>query len=241
MMKHRRENKRSRRAYDHILEMILKGNLPFGANVDRRLLSAKLGMSLLPIGEALQRLELEGLVESLPRIGTRVRVPRPDDIRGFYIVREALETQAARLFVEKASHQDRQRLGEMAVKLDALYTDCAESDNLTDARLYELRDYHMRFHMQIAEATGCQYLYQALQENNVLIFNWFYDRLFGRPGLPACFHVQLVEVLSGANPDAADAVMRTHIRYRVDELLKLLEPYFNLDETRFSAAMSSRR
>ena len=69
-------------------------------------------MSFLPVSEALLRLEFEGLLESRPRAGTRVRIPSPDDVRGHYLVRETLETQAARLFAEVASRADRRRPAE---------------------------------------------------------------------------------------------------------------------------------
>ena len=49
-------------------------------------------MSFLPVTEALLRLEFEGLLESRPRAGTRVRVPTPADVEGNYVVRQALET-----------------------------------------------------------------------------------------------------------------------------------------------------
>ena len=64
-------------AYLRIREDILRGNLVIGAPVSRRSLAKALDMSMLPVAEALQRLEREGLVESRPRVGTRVRVPTP--------------------------------------------------------------------------------------------------------------------------------------------------------------------
>src|SRR5204863_2417354 len=84
-------------------------------------LANEFDMSIAPVSEALQRLENEGLIESWPRVGTRVKVPTSQDIRDFYIVREALETQAARLFAEKASTNERQEVRKMAADLDAFY------------------------------------------------------------------------------------------------------------------------
>ena len=52
-------------------------------------------MSFLPISEAIKRLEQEGLVESRPRVGTRVRIPNAQDLRDRHIMREALEAQPA--------------------------------------------------------------------------------------------------------------------------------------------------
>ena len=90
----------SHQAYDLIRSGILKGQFPMGAPLSRRQLASQLGTSRLPVSEALQRLESEGIVESRPRVGTRVRVPTRQDIRGHYVIREALETQSARLFRE---------------------------------------------------------------------------------------------------------------------------------------------
>src|ERR1700735_3861507 len=90
-------------AYLLVRERILRGELAIGQVVSRRKLAAELGMSFLPVSEALLRLENEGLLESRPRAGTRVRVPTRADVQGQYIVREALEAQAAILFAAQAT------------------------------------------------------------------------------------------------------------------------------------------
>jgi hypothetical protein len=56
----------AQRAYTQIREEILRGDFAVGDVLSRRRLAAKRNMSLLPITEALQRLEGEGMVESLP-------------------------------------------------------------------------------------------------------------------------------------------------------------------------------
>ena len=76
--------------YEQIRDSILDGTFALGAPLPRRRLGELFHMSLVPVAQALQRLETEGLVESLPRVGTRVRVPKPEDVRGHYMLREAL-------------------------------------------------------------------------------------------------------------------------------------------------------
>src|ERR1700733_7777252 len=94
-------------AYVIVRERILRGELPIGQAISRRKLAVELGMSFLPVSEALLRLEHEGLLESRPRAGTRVRIPSREDVRGHYLVREALEVEAARLFTEMATAEER--------------------------------------------------------------------------------------------------------------------------------------
>ena len=219
----------AQQAYELIRERILRGQLPFGATISRRQLSEELGMSTLPISEALQRLQMEALVEAVPRVGTLVRIPTADDIRGFYVVREALESQAARLFTEKATDAEREEVLQSATELDASYRTCAESSPATEQQLFDLRNLHMRFHLHLAERAQCPFLYQAIEKNQILIFNWLFDRLFGYPGLPENWHTDLAMILCGKDAEASDRAMRFHVRCRMDELLVRLEPYFRLN------------
>ena len=224
----------AQQAYDLIRERILRGQLPFGASISRRQLSEELGMSTLPISEALQRLQMEALVETVPRVGTLVRIPTAQDVRGFYVVREALESQAARLFAERATPSDREELLRAAEELDAAYQACSESSGATEQQLFDLRNLHMRFHLWLAERSQCPFLYEAIEKNQILIFNWFFDRLFGYPGLPADWHSQLAHVLTEKGPEEADRAMRRHVSCRMEELLVRLEPYFSLSGQRLA-------
>jgi len=90
-----------------IREAILRGKVGPGTVFSRRKLAEEFGMSFLPISEALQRLENDGLVESRPRAGTRVRVPTIEEVQGRYVVREALDAQSSRLCCERATFEER--------------------------------------------------------------------------------------------------------------------------------------
>ena len=105
-------------AYVIVRERILRGELPIGNVISRRKLAAELGMSLLPVSEAFQRLEFEGLLESRPRAGTRVRIPNEQDVRGHYVLRQALEAEAARLFAEVATAGERVELQKLAAPIE---------------------------------------------------------------------------------------------------------------------------
>src|SRR5499426_1825613 len=109
-------NSLANEAYTFVRERILRGELPIGKVISRRKLASELGMSLLPVSEALLRLEVEGLLESRPRAGTRVRIPSEQDVQGHYVVREALEVQAALRFTEVATPGERSELKKLAAR-----------------------------------------------------------------------------------------------------------------------------
>jgi DNA-binding GntR family transcriptional regulator len=74
-------------AYRSVRDEILRGTLRPGMPLSRRRLARQLGMSVLPISDALRRLEEDGLVESRARAGTRVRIPTETDVRELYELR----------------------------------------------------------------------------------------------------------------------------------------------------------
>jgi DNA-binding GntR family transcriptional regulator len=209
------------KAYEQIRDEILQGNLAVGDILSRRRLADKLNMSFLPITEALQRLEAEGLVESRPRIGTRVRIPTRQDILDSYVIREALETQAARLCCEQMTAGEQEQLIRSAQHLDKLYTASA-SENEDSRFLFSVHTYHMQFHMRIAELARSPGLLRAIEREQVLIFNWLYDTAAQQKTLPAHFHSDLAKALCSGDVTKADAAMRNHIRHGLDQVVENL-------------------
>jgi DNA-binding GntR family transcriptional regulator len=223
----------SEQAYQAVRRMILRGELPPGAAVARRPLAQKLGVSFLPVSEALQRLEHEGLVESWPRVGTRVKIPTVQDVRGNYVIREALESQSARLFAEKASAAERAEMLKMAVQVDAM-----QADPKVD--FFDFFALHERFHRRLAECAGCPALVEAIEKTNTLIRTWQYAAISDYREMPARYHEVLVEALARGEVEAADRAMRDHVRNGMDEVLHRMEPYFHGDFPNSGAPVRSR-
>lgn len=207
-------------AYQSIRDRILRGYYPLGAALSRRQLAKELRMSFLPISQALQHLEIDGLVESKPRVGTRVRVPTREDVLERYGLREALETQAARLCAEHADAASRQELKKMGYHLDQLYASIAGGD---EDFLYSVHTYHMRFHLRVAEIGGNSLLRRAIEREQVLVFNWLFDTAAQQRSLPQHFHAELAAALTGSTVDAADTAIRSHIRYGMDRILEAMQ------------------
>jgi DNA-binding GntR family transcriptional regulator len=232
----------SEQAYRRVRERILTGEYTFGMVISRRDLAAEFGMSLVPINEAMSRLENEYLIENTPRVGTKVRTPTPQDIRGFWAVREGLETQAARLYARMASSKERVELVEMARELDLMHESTTSSDAPDPAGLYQWRCAHMRFHTRIAECAHLPFLTQQIEKNQLLVFNWFYDhQLYGGRKLPARWHEQLACSLAEGSDELADAAIRKHLHNKLEELMFSLERFLLMDEShllRWSEAMS---
>lgn len=87
----------SETAYQQLKADIIHWRLEPGTPLGEVELSAKLGVSRTPVREALSRLIAEGLVSNDAGRTARVAQLSRDDIRKLFELREALETQAARL------------------------------------------------------------------------------------------------------------------------------------------------
>lgn len=181
-------------------------------------------MSILPVSEALQRLQNEGIVETQPRVGTRVRVPTETDVRERYVVREALESQTARMFCRAATPADQVEVLSMAKRVDLLYGQCFDRVGSDPDFLYLVQDTHTRFHLHIAEVAGCRALRTILETNQVLTFNWLYYVAASRPALPPRFHSELAEALCAGDEEVADRAMRAHIRHGLEHVISCVTP-----------------
>jgi len=209
-------------AYHIVRQRILRGELVLGQVISRRKLAAELGMSFLPVSEALLRLEVEGLLESRPRAGTRVRIPTRDDVRGHFIVREALEAQAARLFTQFATASERAELRKLAARVDGLAVK-------RDRTLYTVL--HHRLHRRIAECSRCAVLSDAIEKTHALSSIWF--GLLRRPSPDDAprRHQELIEALSKGPAEVAAEAMRQHNAVALERTLEVLEPYFILRQS----------
>lgn len=213
---------RTQRAYLTLRERILRADYPFGAILSPRQLARQFRVSMITVAQALQRLEFEELVERRPRAGTRVKTPTPEEIRGQYIVREALESQAARLCAVQATASERVELRTLAAELDRRFS--GDSSVVPDrAQLYDLHTRHLRLHTLIAEAARCHALWQAIERNHVLLFNFLYNIATQRAVLPPGFHSDLVEPIIRGDPEKAEATMRAHVKYGFSETLLRLQ------------------
>src|SRR5262249_24160737 len=108
--------------YEAWVELVVEGRLRPGQHLVETELARQLGVSRLPVREALHRLEAEGWVDLRPNQGAFVHVPTDEEVDQLLDVRELLEVETARLAATAATNGDLARLrvicheGEVAVE-----------------------------------------------------------------------------------------------------------------------------
>ncbi len=210
-------------AYATVRERIIRGELAIGQVISRRKLASELGMSFLPVTEALIRLENEGLLESKPRAGTRVKVPTRQDVEGHYVLREALEVQAGRMFAERAERDERSELVKLAKRVDALSAQ-PNGDRAVFAALHE------KFHRRIAEGSRCPALFDAIISIYAVAATWLCATRSMNGTNPNTDHQDLMKVLANGSAAAAGEAMREHIALTKECALRALEVFFRVQK-----------
>ena len=121
------------------------GELSGGQQIRQDALAQRLGVSRVPLREALKILEGEGQVVYRPHRGYFVAELDVDDLRELYRIRDLLESEAIRLAAETLNENDLRRIAEAATAVE-------RADATGD--LVAMMAANRRFHFLIIEAAG---------------------------------------------------------------------------------------
>lgn len=77
--------------YESLRSTLISGKVPIGERIVEKEYAQRLNISRTPVREALKQLELEDLVEYIPRIGVVAKQITKDDVIEIYRIRESLE------------------------------------------------------------------------------------------------------------------------------------------------------
>ena len=206
------------RVYGEMRDKILSGELGAGARLVQRKLASELGASIIPVSEALRRLQSEGLVICHAGLGAQVKAWSPDDVTGIYLLREFLEGATSRLFAEKASPAERLTLEELGKRYDACL---AEEDPTGFTRA------DIDLHLYIAKHAKSPTLEQFAEHFCVITTAmknalWKSKKLGVRPRREPGIHDALIAAVTRRDPDAAEQAARAHVRDALEVFLRHL-------------------
>ncbi len=133
---------------------ILSGVLVPGERLVEEQLTQQFKISRAPLREALRQLAQQGLVEHLPRRGTRVAVLSAEDVDELFGLRDLLERYAVDLAFARPQPLSLAGLTSAWEEMAA----AARSGNA-----YRENDAHQRFHVEVVALAGQRHLQQAFE------------------------------------------------------------------------------
>jgi DNA-binding GntR family transcriptional regulator len=131
----------------HLRELLHSGALEPGGKILSEDLAARLGVSSTPVRDALKRLEIEGLVEIVPRAGAYARVIQFQEVREAYAIKEMLEPLLARWVTLRGTAAERQEFADSSAKMMA----AAEEGKV--AEYVDLFDERRTLFIKVAESS----------------------------------------------------------------------------------------
>ena len=192
-------------AYRKIREAIVSGKFQYGKKLSKRAMAEYCGVSIIPVIEALNRLESKGLVESNPYYGSRVIEINEQRIDDSNLLREAIETQIVRVLCFTLGIDEINVLKTMAINLDKMVRKEHSDDSFYES--------HYAFHYKLAELTRSNSMVETL--NKIHLFEMLVNSEESYKELTQYTmmysHLDIIEAIAQRNPEEASYAMRHHI------------------------------
>jgi DNA-binding GntR family transcriptional regulator len=195
----------------HVRETILSGEALPGSKVDLDEIAAVMGVSKLPVREALIQLESEGLIETITHRGSFVAMSTPDDVRDHYhiygLVCGLAATRAAMTMSDEA--------------LDQLEAICFRMESSEDPGV--LQELNVEFHRLVNRAGSSGRLLAVLRYLASSLPGRFYEFNPGWSHDANTHHREILGYLRARDREKAGHAMAEHTRLGSEFAVKLLE------------------
>jgi DNA-binding GntR family transcriptional regulator len=200
------------RVRDRIRGDILSGRIGPGARLKITDLAGRYGLSHMPVREALQQLQGEGLVTLSPNRGASVRHMDAAFIRSLFDIREALEGFLTRQAAERMTQPMLDRVTAIQRRYDA----ASEAGDLQACI-----PLNIEFHRVILSVSGNEEAQRLIAQHTDLIgalrARVGYARQ--RPSTIRREHHALIEALARRDGEAAQRIHALHVRRAGDDML----------------------
>ena len=183
----------------YIREQIFSGAFKPGEKIDQDGIALELGVSKLPVREALIGLEAEGLVTNLARRGAFVADLTPEDVLDHYAIFGLLAGLAYERASERITEEELAGLEEITSRMEA-----------TDD-LHEQEDLNARFHRMIHQIGGSRRLKSVLRMLVQSIPRGFYEFTPGWSDQAMRDHRAILKALKERDGEGAARAAQEHL------------------------------
>ncbi len=206
---------KSERVYHILRDEIMRGALRPDDRLVVSTLAQQLGVSPMPVREALNRLTQEGMVHITPHTGARVASVNLQQLCEIAAIRRELETMAAKLAVPNMD-------ADLFDRLDGMLADMAACLGVEKAKEYERLN--LEFHRAIYARSGNQSLYElvmslwersSITRTSLVRFPTQSVRSFEE-------HTRWIDAAKRGDAGTVAAIVREHLRATVDKLIEAL-------------------
>ena len=209
--------------YEMLRQEILQAKIKPGEKIVVSDLSKKIGVSEIPIREAVKKLESEGFLTIMPHVGITVSKLDPDEVVEFYLIRIELESLASRLATPHINQEDIEYLTEKNQEMkSALDRDDPEM----------LAALNKQFHLKIYAAAKRPHLYKLIADLWDKV-SWIRSVFFLAPQIALDSlkeHGEIIEAIRKKDAELVGKLMREQKRHSLKAIADRFFPNLNFPE-----------
>jgi DNA-binding GntR family transcriptional regulator len=201
-------------AYHYLRDRILSGELSGNTRVNPAEIAELLGISRMPVREALRQLHSEGLVIMRPNRAAFVSSLTAREVEELFEIRGALEVLAVRTAMKAMTPDSMAELIALKDRMDRARSDPAE-----------WLKRHDDFHQAICALGNRTRLPQEIGRIRLAIrpYLLMYMKVFNTVEMPGLEHGSLLDVLASSDVKRAEEAMREHVANPAIGLVKFLQ------------------
>lgn len=202
--------------FNTLRDAILTGKLVPGERLMENQLAEKLGVSRTPVREALRMLELENLVELVPRKGAQVLDMGEKDIVNILEIRSALEGLATSLACKKMSKEALQQLKNMETEFEHA---------VAEKEVERFVDIDEDFHDMIFLATENDKLIQMFRNLRIQLYRYRMAQAKSDEtsmSTIVAHHRSIIRAIENRDSEEGAALAHSHIKYQTDSILRFI-------------------
>jgi DNA-binding GntR family transcriptional regulator len=193
----------SEKVYQLLRTKIISGALPPGTRLRERELADELGVSRIPVREALPQLEADGFVRSVPRRGAVVTELTLREVEELFDVRLGVEVFATRLAAQRVAD---------GASPDGVIAAMKRADEiLVTGDVNDIADSNAELHEEIIRLAGNSLL-TTMMRSVAGRDRWIFRMTTNRDPVVACQeHHELCDAICAGEADFAAAISYSHI------------------------------
>ncbi len=199
-------------AYNFLRDRIRSGHFKSGERIKAEDIAAQLGISRMPVREAIRQLDSEGLLTIRANRGAVVTVLKPDEILELFEMRSVLEGVAIKRAIERFDEDAFTALDMHLIRLGRAQDD-------PDLWI----DRHNEFHDFICAQSGAMRLFTEVRQLRTAVEPYLRMVLgIMQSGDAVAEHQKLIDVIRQGDPAMAEAVIRDHVLSTAYDLIRVM-------------------
>ena len=191
--------------FQKLRDDILQENIRDGEKLSEQFICNKYNVSRTPVREALQKLELDGLIEIIPNRGAFVKGFTKQDLADIYVMRAEYESIALRWAIERMTPKQLEQLREVSEFME-FYTMKGDA-----GKIFQLNSY---FHQLIYSMSGNRVLQHILASYEVYTEKVRKKHAYPQEHLDiiAKEHQDIFDAINARDKDAASEAAYNHVK-----------------------------